>query len=433
MSASEKGMKRIVARLFRRIAQLYVRIHHPLVIAVGGSVGKTSTKLALATLLTTEKNVSCMDDSYNSGLGLYLSVFRLKVPRRSTPFAWARLLAMALWRTLSTSPEILILEYGIDNSGDMDDMVKFIRPDISVLTAVTPEHMEFLKTIDTVGHEEAKILSAAKQYALVSSVDVDAKYYQSLNAPLVPYGSRHDDARYDIVEWKKNGAIVDFVIEDTALRAHLKIISEPTIRQISGLLWLALKVGITHEALEKTLPTIEAAASRLSLLRGVNDSIVIDDSANFSPDAGVVALQTLKRLPAERRIAVLGNMHELGEFADAGYADVAAEFDKLDMIVLIGDLSQVRFKKLAEARGYIMDKNLFIKNTSIEAGEWLRDSVLKAGDAVLVKGPFGGWYMEEAVKAMLADPKDGHKLTRQSEFWDNKKSAHFGDSYQSAP
>lgn len=433
MSATESRSEQLVAGVFCRLAQLYILIHRPTVIAVGGSVGKTSSKLALATLLESEKNVSYMDDSYNKGLGLYLSVFRLKVPNRSSPLAWIRVALAACKRMVTTHPDVMVLEYGIDSPGDMQEMVDFLRPDISILTAVTPEHMEFLKDIDTVGKEESIILRAAKQIALVSSVDVDKKFYDGINPNLVTYGGKKDAIRSHIVAWNSTGATADFHLEDLVLEQQkLHIISEPTIRQLSGLLWLAAQLGVSRQGLEQALPRVTAASSRLSLLPGVKDSMIIDDTANFSPDAGVVGLQTLKRIPASRRIALLGNMHELGEFADAGYAEVATEFDNLDMIVLVGDLSTVRFKKLAEKRGYKVGKNLFTKGTSIEAGEWLRDEVLKSGDIVLVKGPFGGWYMEEAVKSMLANPKDARKLTRQSAFWDNKKRAHFGDSYHSA-
>ncbi len=433
MSASESRSEQLVAGVFCRLAQLYIKIHRPVIIAVGGSVGKTSSKLALATILESEKNVSYMDDSYNKGLGLYLSVFRLKVPDRSSPLAWVKVALAACKRMVTTHPNVMVLEYGIDSPGDMQEMVNFVQPDISVLTAVTPEHMEFLKDIDTVGKEESIILRAAKRTALVSSVDVDKNYYENINPHLVVYGGKNDSIRSHVVSWSNIGATVDFYLEDLVLKGQkLSIISEPTIRQLSGLLWLAEQLGVSQQGLEQALPRVTAAASRLSLMQGVNDSMIIDDTANFSPDAGVVGLQTLKRIPASRRIALLGNMHELGEFADAGYAEVATEFNDLDMIVLVGDLSTVRFKKLAEKRGYNIGKNLFTKDTSIDAGEWLRNEVLKPGDVVLVKGPFGGWYMEEAVKVMLADPSDARKLTRQSAFWDNKKRAHFGDSYRSA-
>lgn len=427
-AASERPAKTFVSRIFRGLARSYVKLHKPTVIAVGGSIGKTSTKLMLAKVLETEKTVSCMDDSYNTGLGLYLSVFQLKVPR--SVWGWSGKLLAALWRLLTTHKDILILEYGIDGVGDMDEMVGFIRPHISVLTAVTPEHMEFLKDIDTVGAEETKILAAASEFGVVNAVDVDEKYLTHIREPLLRFGRVGDDASYEITEWNTAGTKVEFHIEDETMTiAGIHIISEPLIRQLSGVLLTARRLGVSSDAMMRVLPSLRSAAGRMNLLEGVHDSMIIDDTANFSPVAGVAALRTLKRMEASRRIAVLGNMHELGDFADEGYAQVADEFNGIDTLVLVGDLSTARFGKLAQEHGFVQDKNLFYKDTSLDAGEWLRDTFLKSGDVVLAKGPFGGWYIEETVRLILRDPSDVQYVTRQSDFWHTKKRAHFGDHY----
>ena len=195
MAGSGSLPHKVISGAFYHLARGYVRTKHPLVIAVGGSVGKTSTKLALAELLATEKNVSYMDDSYNNGLGLYLSVFNQKVPTNAlSPLGWAKVLGRSLIKFAKAGPDILILEYGIDHPGDMDDMVNFIRPDIGFLTAVTPEHMEYMKTIDMVGEEEVKILSSAKQFGVVNSIDVEARFLGSLTTPIYHYGDASSEA-----------------------------------------------------------------------------------------------------------------------------------------------------------------------------------------------------------------------------------------------
>lgn len=428
-AAPESPAKAVVSRIFRGLAQKYVKLHKPIVIAVAGSIGKTSTKLMLAKVLETERSVSYMDDSYNTGLGLYLSVFQLKVPR--SVWGWPGKLLVALWRLVTFRKDILILEYGIDGVGDMDEMVGFVRPHIAVLTAVTPEHMEFLKDLDTVGAEETKVLAAAREFGVVNAADVDEKYLAHIEQPLLRFGREGDDAWYEIKVWGAAGTTIEFRVEgDTITAAGVHIIAEPLIRQLSGVLLVARHLGVSTKAITDVLPSLRPAAGRMNLLEGANGSMIIDDTANFSPVAGVAALRTLKRMDASRRIAVLGNMHELGDFADEGYAQVADEFEGIDMLVLVGDLSTVRFGELARARGFVDGKSLFFKETSLDAGEWLRDEVLQPGDAVLAKGPFGGWYIEETVRLILRNPSDVRYVTRQSDFWHTKKRAHFGARYQ---
>lgn len=420
--------KQLVETVFFYLARLTIALHRPTKIVVVGSVGKTSTKLALATLLETEKSVSYMDDSYNDGIGLYLSVFELKVPAQMTPFSWFILLLRALWRTISRHHKLLILEYGISKPGDMDAMLRLARPDITVLTAVTPEHMEYLKTIDIVGEEETKAVRAAQQFAVVNAVDVDEKYLRDTSVPLHYYG---DDARLDayftVRSFATDGVRVDFMIDGMAIdNVRVQVVSEPLIRQIAGAMLTAKLLGVSPEGLRRAVEAITPVPGRMRLFRGLRGTTILDDTANFSPIAGVVALDTLKKVPAKRRIAILGNMHELGDYIEPGYQEVSEAFDGVDMVVFVGDLAKQHFAPLAKQQGYRQNKTMFLFDSAPEAGAFVRDTLLKAGDAVVVKGPFGGFYLEEATKKLLADPTESKLLTRQSDFWLHKKRQHFG-------
>jgi hypothetical protein len=122
-------------------------------------------------------------------------------------------------------------------------------------------------------------------------------------------------------------------------------------------------------------------------------------------------------------------MHELGEYIEPGYKEVGEEFDGLDILVLVGDMSIEHFGTIAKAKGFKKNKTLYTFNVSTEAGIFVRDNIITDGDTVLVKGPFGGYYLEESTKKLLANSDDSKFLTRQSEFWLNKKSKLFGRSF----
>jgi D-alanine-D-alanine ligase len=422
----------IIETTVKILAKLFVAIKKPKVVAIAGSVGKTSTKIFLSALLASEKTVSHMDDSYNSGLGLYMSVFRQKVPTKlNSPISWIKLLAKTIGKFFEKGTEIIVLEYGIDCVGEMDQMIKFITPDVAMVTAVTPEHMEFLKTIDQVAQEELKIVSAANDFSVINGVDIDEKYLKNIKAKIFTYGSDKASASYEVHEWTKTGAIVSFNVDDMKIeKIKIRLISEPLIRQLSGAILTAKMMGISKAAIEKTLKEIEPTYSRMVMLEGTKGSTLIDDTTNFSPVAGIEALKALKRIPAKRRIAVLGNMHELGEYADQGFADVAEHFKTdIDVLVLVGELSIEKFSASAKSYGFIKDKNLFLLQDAVSAGIFLRDHFVKQDDVILVKGPFGGYYLEETVKKLLANPNDAKKLTRQSDFWIIKKRQHFGSKF----
>lgn len=409
---------------FKALSKGYIKIKNPKIIAVAGSVGKTSTKLMVAHLLRQQKRVSCMDDSYNNGIGLYLSVFNQKVP--STKLGWPIVFFKVLIKFLEKRPDFLVLEYGIDHPGDMDKLVSFARPDYAMLTAVTPEHMEYLKDMDTVATEETKILKNAKKFSVVNYADVDSKYIKNIQTKLYSYGKKGSDASYSVANWEVKGAVVDFKIKDKKLKSvNVNFISDPLIRQLSGAALLAHLVGISEKSIKKGLETTQPAASRMRLFDGLNDSTIIDDTTNFSPSAGIEALKALKRLPGNRHIAVLGNMHELGEYEEKGFTDVAKEFEGLDLIVLVGELSEKYFGPLALQYGFIEGQTLFFFPDAITTGDYVREQ-LETGDTVLVKGPFGGFYLEEAVKKLLKNSDDAQYLTRQSKFWLKKKQQKFG-------
>ena len=432
MSTSSSPAKIAAELTFKHLAKVYVMLKRPTVIAVAGSVGKTSTKLMLKHLISSEKHVSCMDDSYNNGLGLYLSVFEKKVPANlNSPLAWSKLLLSAVTKFLLSGPDILILEYGIDHPGDMDELIKFIRPDVSILTAATPEHMEYMKTIDAVGEEETKVIRGAKQFAVVNQHDVDRKYLLDIDKMMYLYGeeSDHVESYYYVTRWLKTGAEINLSLDGQAYDGiSVQFVSEALIRQLVGAALLAKKVGISDEALIKSLATATPAASRMRLFAGLKNSVLIDDTTNFSPVAGISAIRALARIPANRHIAVLGNMHELGDYAEEGYRQVSNEFKDLDAIVLVGQMSIDMFTPLAVNCGFSLNSNLFHYGNAVEAGLFLA-SFLAENDAVLVKGPFGGFYLEETVKRLLQDPADAQYLTRQSDFWIEKKRQHFGANF----
>ena len=411
---------------FYKLAKMYIRFKKPLLIVVAGSVGKTSTKLTLGQLIASEKTVSYMDESYNSGLGLPLSVFGLKTPRHtSNPFAWMSRIFRAVFSFFRRTPGIMILEYGIDSPGEIDSFIDMAAPDIALLTAVMPEHMELLVDMDTVAQEEMKIVHAAKDRAMIGIDYVDDIYLPKLNN-LDFYGESAENS-FEIHSIDPQGALVTFRSGPVQIeKVRIPIIAKPLISHTAGAVGVALSVGISPEGVRSALESLEPTPGRNRVLAGVRGSTIIDDTVNFSPEAGIVALESLRAFSAKRRIVVFGNMHELGDYEQQGFDDVLAHLGGFDMLVTVGPIARKYLVPGGKKLGYIPGDTLFDYDDSIAAGRAIRD-MLGSQDAVLVKGPFGGYYLEECVKILLDNPeRDARKLVRQSDYWPVKKQEIFG-------
>jgi len=173
------ALRRLVARTFERQARRLISRHHLKVVAVAGSVGKTSTRAAIAAVLRQRYRVQNIPHpGYNSEIGLPLSVFAMSVPSvLVNPFAW-------IWRWFRTEaaimgrfePQVLVLELGTEEPGEIARYIRYLKPDVGVLTAVTPEHMQnFPHGLDQVAAEEFTLAGASKVF-IVNADAVPERY-----------------------------------------------------------------------------------------------------------------------------------------------------------------------------------------------------------------------------------------------------------------
>ena len=165
------------------------------------------------------------------------------------------------------------------------------------------------------------------------------------------------------------------------------------------------------------LSAYRGPAGRLKILKGIKNSFLIDDTYNASPSSTHLALETLKELPAKRKIAVLGDMLELGKYSIQAHRDAGNFAGTLaDILITVGS----RAKFIADAAGNQMSKeNIFSFDTSVEAGQKARELV-QEGDLVLIKGS-QGIRMEKIVEEIMAEPeKKKELLVRQSKKWISK-------------
>jgi UDP-N-acetylmuramoyl-tripeptide--D-alanyl-D-alanine ligase len=414
--------RRWLAVLFERQVRRYIKRHRMQVVAVGGSVGKTSTRLAIATTLREKYRIQAITQlGYNSELGLPLSVFSLDVPANlANPLAWAwRLVHTEILMRARIAPQVLVLELGTDHPGEMPHYLSYIKPDIGVVTALTPEHMEnFPGGLDQVAAEEM-VLAAAAKTTVVNEDAVSAKYrhrYLDKHPHVIGYGAKAK------THWEK-GAI--------ALGKH-KIAVEPHIigEHMRLTLLAAAAVGyelsLTDQQIAKGIAKIRPVSGRMNTLDGINGAQLIDDTYNSSPDAVVAALETLAKTPAtSRRIAILGSMNELGSDSPRYHEEAGAAAAGVDLLVTVGELAN-KYLGPAAVKAGLDPTRWQPADSPVAAGNYLK-TILDPGDVVLAKGSQNGVFAEEALKLLLANPADASKLVRQSPSWLTRKRKQFPD------
>ncbi len=437
-------------------SRLIVARHKPYIIAVTGSVGKTSTKDAIYSVLSgphvcDDQHICYVrrsEKSMNSELGLPLTVI-------GAPNAWHS--ASGWFRNLVTGaklvlggeyPDCLILEVGADHPGDIKRVAKWLEPDIAVITRVsrTPVHVEFFKSPEEVFEEKAALATAVKKGgALILFADDErtlslAERVKGRDVSVISYGlNEMAGIRGSEMQVLREGDVpagFTFRVSSggagSVAPSDLSIFSElVTVRGVTGAAYMypllaAAAVGkargISAAAIAASLSSFEAPHGRLNLLHGLNGSTLIDDTYNSSPDAATAALEALKGIVPSaggRRIAVLGDMMELGKYAADEHRKIGREaIGTVDILYTAGQRSRLTADEAAKSG--LPAESIRSFDTAEEAAEALAP-IVAPGDVILVKGS-QSMRMERVTRALLADQSQAAELlVRQEKEWLDKK------------
>lgn len=421
MNVKKQG-KALLCRLLERQVIRLRRKHTFTIVAVAGSVGKTSTKLAIARVLGTKQRVRFQEGNYNDRLTVPLVVFGHREPGIFNLLAWARIL-VANERIIrgAFESEIVVLELGTDGPGQIAEFA-YLRPEIVVVTAIADEHMEYFGTLDAVAQEELAVLDYADTVLL--NIDDIAMQYLPKQAYL-SYGFA-TEADYRVRKQHSLqllGQQLDMTLKH-AQRVSAKVTPLGTqgAKIVIAAAAVADLLGWPDKAIVDGVQAIAPVSGRMQVLAGAHDVTLLDDTYNASPVAVRAALDVLYAAPATQRIAILGSMNELGDTSPAAHelAGSYCDASKVDMVVTIGE----------DAERYLAPRAL--KNgcqvksftSPYEAGAFVAD-IVKPGAVVLAKGSQNGVFAEESLKSLLKDASDAARLVRQTDYWMRVKQLQF--------
>lgn len=415
----------VIIRIFEFQAKRLIHRQELRVIAVAGSVGKTSTKTAIARVVEQKYpgKVLLHSGNYNTELSVPVSLFDLVLPGSLlNPVAWFRLILKSN-RIIKHGYqyEVAIIELGTDRPGDMARFMRYLKPDYGVVTAIVPEHMEAFKTLDAVAEEEFLLALHARKPVL----NLEDERIRSM-ADQVPEASTYGSkgiVRFEKTRPSQQGYSVVINLGSEKLEAQTNLVGEHSLLAILAAAAIGIDMGLTSSQIKQGIEAFKPVNGRMHILRGKRDATILDDSYNASPDAVRAALKALKAMEGKRKIAILGSMNELGDMAESAHKDVGVQCSSLDLLITIGSQANKWLAPAARAAG-LAEAQVKSFGSPYEAGVFAA-AQLKSGDTVLVKGSQNGVFSEEAIKSLLANPADETHLVRQSPQWLAKKQAQF--------
>lgn len=419
-------LKAIVVAILGRQVRLLRKRHQFKIIGVVGGIGKTSTKMAIAQLVGASMRVRYQEGNYNDIVSVPLIFFGHPLPSLTNPLAWAKVFMDNARQIRGDYPyDVVVVELGTDRLGHIAAFQKYLQLDYAVVTAIVPEHMEYLHDMQSVADEELAVRNYAEK--LVYNADLVPNEYRQPLQGAISYGKEHAaDFRLRNVTASNDGFEAD-VMQDATVFMHFsyEAVSEVQLYSVLAAVVVGQGLGLSHQQLLDGIAAIRPVSGRLRRLRGINESLIIDDTYNSLPDAVRADLTMLYGLKAPQKIAVLGNMNQFGKLSAQAHTEIGELCDpaQLDLVLTIGPDANKYLAPAAAAKGCTVKSF----DTPYEAGDYLKSKV-RRGAIIFAKGSQDKVFTEEAIKPVLADPNDAAKLVRQSSQWMKRKQKAFGQA-----
>ncbi len=418
-----KNLLKIIQWGLRVLARSKIRRSKPKIVAISGSYGKTSTKEAIFYVLSKKfgSDVGKNWGNMNSALGLPLAILGLRSYSFGAGLLWDIL--RAKWGYFFYNlPKILVLELGIDKPGEMAELLSVVKPDIAVITGISETHLLELKSLSGVKKEKKMLIESLKKGG-VAVLNADDENSADIPLPTgakkVTFGKK-GEVSYRDLEISISGSRFQLEISGKFLAVKSKLIGQHSIKIFLAAASVAREFSIDPDEIVQALEEIRPQPGRMNPVKAKNEILVIDDSYNSNPYSAIEALETLSAIKWNgRKVAILGNMNELGSYTQEGHLQVGEVAGKVvDFLVAVGDNAEY-LARGAGKLGLSKDKVITFKTTDEVIAQL--DKLLSAGDLVLVKASQNKMRFENIVKYLLDNSALAEKLlVRQDKKWEKK-------------
>jgi UDP-N-acetylmuramoyl-tripeptide--D-alanyl-D-alanine ligase len=350
------------------------------VVAITGSMGKTTTKEMVAALLETRGRVLKTEGNLNNQYGLPLTLLRLR-PEHSTA----------------------VLELGMSAAGELRLLSGIAQPDLAVITNVAPVHLEFFASLDAIAQAKAEILEGLRPggVAILNGDDPRLRAIGEASGRRVTWFGR--DRRFEVSAENLRGTVFgmrfDLLVAGHKLDVALPLGGPHHVMNFLAAAAVAHQLGVEPEAMAVAAARVTPSAHRGQALRLGGGVTLLDDSYNASPKAVEAALVALSMAGGKRRVAFLGEMRQLGPSAPELHREAgAAASGRADVVVAVGSMA-LAYLEGARRAGFA-EQALHAFSDSTAAAQ-AAPELVAPGDAILVKGS-RGVRMEKVVDALVA-------------------------------
>jgi UDP-N-acetylmuramoyl-tripeptide--D-alanyl-D-alanine ligase len=343
----------------------------PKIIGITGSSGKTITSSFIAQILSTKYNI-CLGN-LNTKLGLSVNVMN----------------------DMQDKCQIFVAEMGMDHQGELKDTTAFFPLDVGVITTINHVHVEKLGSMTKLVSAKGELLDGIKNGGVAV-----------LN----------EENRYTKILGKSFKGRVLWFNSHPLLSYPSKVLGDFTVRNLNVCTLISRLLGLTDAQTLSVVNRLEIPKGRLNLIKGINNSTIIDDSYNANPESVRYALGVLNKYKGKRKVAIIGDMLELGNFTLNDHREIGKYINSLgiDIFIGVGNIAKTICTQINRPKRNV----LWIENS----GEFT--SLLKKGcytpqseDVILVKGSQGK-RMERIVAQLIAEPEKAPSLlVRQGIRW----------------
>jgi len=434
-------VSKIILKYLQTLTRIYVKRHQIDIFGLTGSVGKTTLTIALHKVLSKKYKVGMTfrnGHGLNSESGIPFALLEVHVDGYSA-FDWIKYLIVATFNFFIKKPkyEKFVIEMGVDKPGDMDFILSMTKADLGIFLSISKVHTENFEDIaekgedllEVVFQEKAKVIKALEENGW-AVLNYDVELIRGLGkftkAKVITFGLKEGaDIRGKVK--RITSELFEGSISYKNKKYNIKITDFFVNKKVFSTLLAAFTVGITYDIDSKVcisaLESLKLPPGRMSKFEGIKKTLIIDSSYNSSKDSFLEALDNLALYKERKKVAVLGDMRELGREARAEHEAIAKRVVEVaDEIVTVGPAMMDYFYPKAIELGFDKDKIHAFSNTWKALG-LIKDELIKGGEVILIKGSQNTLFLEIIVERLLRNKEDKELLCRRGKFWEKKRQA----------
>lgn len=433
----------------RTLTKIQLLKNKPLIIGITGTAGKTSTRNAIAAVL--QQNFK-LKVSYkaNSESGLPLNILGLSLENYDWK-NWLRVILLAPTKLLTNweNYEIYVAEMAIDSPfppKNMDYLLTILQPQIGVFLNAQPLHsLQFDQIVDeqdpekrrtkitqAIAAEKGEMIQSLPETGLAVLNQDDPNvipFKNKTSAKVKTFGrSQKADVTVTTVNPSLKGTVIKLKINQRMMKLNLKNYLLPAHygHTLAAAVVVGLNLGLKQHQIKNSLEqNFKLAPGRSSLIKGKNNSLILDSSYNASANPVIDALDMINQLGPNRKLALLGDLRELGQEAALEHQRVAKKAAQVcDLMCLVGPQMKKFVLPILKQKQKV-NKNFKVEwfESTIAATKFLKDH-LQPRDMLLIKGSQNTLLLEIAVEKLMADPDKAEKLLcRRGPYWEQRRSA----------